>query len=138
MYHKKESIRCLLVDDNEIQYMLTDDVLQSINTEYRYIVDWVSNIRSAMEAITKQDYQVCLLDYRLENENGIDLLKKIRKIDNEIPIILITGEEGLDIDTDGMRAGATDFLHKSELTPVKLERAIRYAVNNTKLSGNAT
>ena len=69
------------------------------------------------------------------NENGIELLKKIRKI-KTLPVILITGEEGKHIDYDAMKAGATDFLHKSELTPGKLERAIRYAVNNTKLDGH--
>jgi len=119
------------VDDNEIQYMLTEDILQSVNTHYRYVVDWVSNSMSALDAIKR-------LDYLLNNENGIELLKEICKIDNEIPILIITGEEGPDIDQKWMEAGASDFLHKSELTPVKFERAIRYAVNNTKLSGNAT
>ena len=126
------------MDDNEIQYMLTEDILMSANTEYRYVVDWVSNSKSALDALQALDYQVVLLDYRLENENGIELLKKIRIINNEIPVLIITGEEGTDIDHDGMRAGATDFLHKSELTPSKFERAIRYAVNNTKLSGHVT
>ena len=137
LYIKKETIRCLLVDDNEIQYMLTEDVLQSANTSYRYVVDWVSNSKSALDALKTLDYQVCLLDYRLDNENGIEVLKAIRKLNNEIPVLIITGEEGPGIDFEGMKAGATDFLHKSELTPSKLERAIRYAVNNTKLSGHA-
>ncbi len=127
---KKQPVRILLVDDDEMQYMVVEDVLSTMDSSNWYIVDWVTNSKSALDAIGKIEYHLCMVDYNLGEENGIRLLKDIKEKKENMPVMLISGSMDKDIDIRGMEAGAVDFLQKGDLTPVKLERAIRYAVHN--------
>ena len=50
----------------------------------------------------------------------------------EQPMILLTGKGNQEIDILAMEAGAVDYLVKSELSPEKLERCIRYALGRSE------
>ena len=73
-------------------------------------------------------YAVCLLDYQLDERNGIELLREARRVNPDTPVIIITSSESDEVDIAAAETGAVDFLLKSELTPPMLERAVRYAV----------
>lgn len=94
----------------------------------RYDLHWVDSYDHALEAIGRDRYDICLLDYRLGQHSGLELLKELAEVDSRIPVILMTGAERMDVDIEGMRLGATDYLVKGQMTPDLLERAIRYAM----------
>lgn len=122
-----QPVRVLLVDDDEDDYKLTLDVMNDIPGN-RYTLDWVADISSAEEIVCSEQHEVCLVDYRLGPRTGLDLLKSVRNRGCSIPIILLTGLNQPNIDKAAEAAGAADFIVKSQLDPVHLERTLRYTL----------
>ena len=69
-----------------------------------------------------------LLDYRLPDINGLDLIAKIKSQDFGIPIIVLTGQGDEEIAVEIMKAGAADYLSKAKIEPINLVKAIHSAV----------
>ncbi|MFH7030134.1 MAG: response regulator [Heteroscytonema crispum UTEX LB 1556] len=122
-------IRVLLVDDDEDDYILTRDWF----TEFQVAgceLEWVNNYEAARKAIANSLYDVYLVDYRLGERNGLELLRQAIENGCSAPIILLTGKGDREIDIEAMKAGAADYLEKSQLTAPLLERSIRYAIEH--------
>ncbi len=74
-----------------------------------------------------------LLDYRLGEVNGLDLLAEIRGAGIDTPVIALTGEGNERVAVEALQNGAQDYLSKSALTLSALGRAIRNAVEKVAL-----
>lgn len=121
------SVNVLLIEDDEDDYVITRDLLSDIEqTEYR--LDWVDSAHDALTRLrtAAARYDVCLLDYRLGGQTGLDILRELEREDISIPMILLTDSSERQLDLAAMKLGATDFLVKSEITPISLDRTIRY------------
>jgi len=119
----------LLVEDDEEDYLLTKDVLDQIEgTELA--LHWVCDQRSALGAVAEREFDVCLVDYRLGPEDGIELIRELVTAGHDLPVIVMTGQGDRDVDVAAARAGAADYLVKGEVTPALVERAIRYAMRS--------
>jgi two-component system, cell cycle sensor histidine kinase and response regulator CckA len=119
----------LLVEDDEEDYLLTRDVLARIDG-IRYALHWVSDSRSALEAVNEREFDVCLVDYRLGPEDGIELVQRLVEGGHDLPVIVLTGQGDREVDLHAAQAGAADYLIKSEVSPALLERTIRYALRS--------
>lgn len=125
------NIRVLLVDDDEDDYIFTRDLLQdALYTNYE--LDWTTDGRVALEDSVSKHYDVALVDYRLGEERGTDILRSAQEIGVSIPFILFTGDNSVEIDREALEIGASDYLVKSEITVPLLDRAIRYAIERKK------
>lgn len=122
-------IRVLLVEDDEDDYFLTTDLLEQVRGT-AYEVEWIIDPLQALIAMQETDYDVCLLDFRLGAQTGLDVLHSMQDLLLDVPCILLTGQSDNEIDRAAMEAGAADYLVKGELDAQILERAIRYAVGN--------
>jgi light-regulated signal transduction histidine kinase (bacteriophytochrome) len=76
---------------------------------------------------------VALVDWRLGNHDGIELIRLAAESGWPAPIILLTGRGGHAVDLAAMEAGAADFLSKTHLTSDALDRALRYAVQHRRM-----
>jgi len=123
----RQKIRVLLIEDSESDYLLTRHMLTSIENQV-FDLEWTSSWQSGIEAIRRPDHDVCLLDFRIGEGDGLELLKESRKIPHNAPVILLTGVGDYRLDMEAMQLGAADFLVKDQLTPALLERSIRYAI----------
>ncbi|KAB8335779.1 response regulator [Scytonema tolypothrichoides VB-61278] len=128
---KESPFKVLLVDDDEDDYVLTRDWFSEFQVACGEL-EWKNNYQAAMDAIVKNQYDVCLVDYRLGASNGLDLLREAIHQGCSSPIILLTGKGDREIDIEAMKAGAADYLEKSQLTAPLLERSIRYAVERKR------
>lgn len=124
---EKKLIKVLLVEDDEDDYVLTESLLSEISLG-SYKVDWVTAYDVALEKLAGDAYDVCLLDYHLGAHTGLELLREAKARNYDIPIILLTGQGDQETDVEAMRAGAADYLIKGELNSSKLERSIRYSL----------
>ncbi|PCC68509.1 Signal transduction histidine kinase [Nannocystis exedens] len=122
-----EPVDVLIVDDDEDDFVLARELIADITTS-DYRVRWVQSYQDAVHALLTAAPDVCLLDYRLEARTGIDLLREVRGLGCDVPIIFLTGQTERELDVEAMHAGADDFLIKGSFTTRELERAIRYAI----------
>lgn len=124
---KEDVLKVLLIEDDEDDYILTSELLNDVR-ETEYKISWVSKYDDGLAAILADEHDVCLIDYRLGEGTGIDLLREAIASGCRLPMILLTGQGDKEIDLEATQAGAADYLVKGALEPAVLERAIRYAV----------
>jgi signal transduction histidine kinase/HPt (histidine-containing phosphotransfer) domain-containing protein len=126
------AIAVLLVDDDEDDYVIARDLLAECDRA-TFRLQWVDNYDEALEVIASKQHDVCLVDYHLGAQTGLDLLRAVAQTDNHAPIILLTGQGGQEVDLEALRAGAADYLVKGQSNSAMLERSIRYAIERSQV-----
>lgn len=121
-------LNILLIEDDEEDYLIIKNLFSRIR-DLQSNIQWVPSYFEALKWINNLDQDICLIDYRLGDGNGLDLLREARENGCIKPIIILTGQGDLDVDMEAMKAGASDYLVKGELNAQVLERSIRYAIN---------
>ena len=106
---KESPIRVLLVEDDEDDYILTRTLVSS-RENANIKLDWIDNYAEAMLAIQQNIYDVYLVDYRLGEHTGIDLIQESFRLGQRAPMILLTGQDDLTIDQSALELGAADYL----------------------------
>jgi diguanylate cyclase (GGDEF)-like protein/PAS domain S-box-containing protein len=121
----------LLVEDDEDDYVLTRDLLaDSKRTAFR--LDWIASFDEALPEIARDAHDLYLVDFRLGEHDGLELLQHAKAAGVTAPVILLTGQGDGDIDLAAMRAGAADYLVKGQIDAPLLERAIHYAIEQSR------
>ncbi len=121
----KRDWKVLLVDDDPDDHLLIRDIAREIGCH----LDWADRYDAGLERIAGQTYDVCLIDYRLGDRDGLDLIREGLVRGYQGPMILLTGQGDLVIDMKAMEAGAVDYLEKGRIDAAALERSIRYAID---------
>jgi two-component system, sensor histidine kinase and response regulator len=124
---KREITKVLLIEDDEDDYILTRELLAEVKGG-DYALDWASSYEEGLKVARQREHHVCLVDYRLGELSGVQLIREARKSGLTTPMILLTGQGNHDVDVEAIEAGATDYLVKDETPAGRLERTIRYAV----------
>lgn len=125
------SLKILIIDDDEDDFFITSEYIKSIPGN-NFTVEWCYEYNEAVEIICQGKHQLYFVDYFLGAKTGLDLIKEAIGLKCEQPFILLTGIGNQKIDIEAMKAGAVDYLVKSELDPEKLERCIRYSFERSK------
>jgi PAS domain S-box-containing protein len=123
-------IRILIVDDDEDDFIITSEYIQSIPNN-SFEIEWCKTYNDGLKHLLKGEYDLYFVDYRLGAKSGVDFLKEAKLNNCEDPIVLLTGKGNYDVDIQAMQFGAVDYLIKTELTVEKMERCIRYAMERT-------
>ena len=121
-------LKVLLVEDDEDDYVIIRDLLSEME---RLELKWVIDYDDALKAIEREEHDVCLLDYRLGERSGLELLREAAGRGYKAPIIFLTGQGDREVDLEAMQAGAADYLIKGQINAPLLERSIRYAFTRT-------
>ena len=95
------NIRVLLVEDNQEDYVLIEDLLSWVPGK-RFGLEWANNYDTGMESIGARRHDVCLLDYRLGDRNGLELLRHALNNGCRIPVIVLTGQDDHAVDMEAM------------------------------------
>jgi two-component system, cell cycle response regulator len=127
-----EQVRVLLVDDDESTAILVRSLLGKLKPA-RYVLEWRGTASDGLTALMSERWDACLLDYHIGDETGFDVLRTALQRNVTTPIIMFTSGAGTDVDLASVRAGAADYLLKTELSPSILSRTIRYAIERSRL-----
>jgi DNA-binding NtrC family response regulator len=104
---KKHSHTILIVDDDESMR----DTLEALMKKDFNILK-ASDGRSAIDTIKNNDIDVALLDIRLPDINGMDVLKEIKENNEDIDVIIITAVREIDTAVKAVKLGAYDYITK--------------------------
>lgn len=133
---KKAEIRKKINDGNNKRILVVDDeiivqrILKKILLEEAYEVHCVSSLDKAIEYVKNNDYDLVLLDLKLEGIDGIGTLKKMRVYDAKIPVILISGYLTLESIEKASKYGIFSYIRKPfEINDLrhKIKRALIYS-----------
>jgi signal transduction histidine kinase len=125
-------LNVLLIEDDEDDYILVRSLLAEVSSPTRYKLDWVDSYEAAMQEIQMDRHDVYLLDYRLGERNGLELLHEAAERGCKAPVIFLTGQGDYLVDMEAMKTGAADYLVKGQINGPLLERSIRYAIEHKR------
>lgn len=100
--------KILIVDDEEIIRLSLSEGLKDLG----YKVSTADNGAMAIDVVRKFKPQVVFLDMRLSNENGLDILPKIKEVDSEIEIVIMTAYGDIQTAVRAIKLGAFDYINK--------------------------
>ena len=120
-------IRILLVDDSEEDYRRTCALLDAAR-HVTFAVEWAQSASDAMMRLAAGAYDVCVIDQRLADGEGLELVRTAHDRGYRTPIIMLTRCATLEVDFKAMALGVSDFLDKSRIDGTTLARTIRYAL----------
>ena len=106
--NKSKPIKILLVDD-EKGFV---DVISKRMSKRNIEVAKAYSGKDALQALRKADFDAVVLDLKMEDMDGIEVLKIFKKIAPDLPIIMLTGHGSEEAARDGIRFGAFDYLTK--------------------------
>lgn len=130
-YSQGDVMRVLLIDDDEDDYLLTRELLIEVFGRQLQL-DWIQSWSDGLEQVFEARHDVVIVDYRLGERNGLELVREAVHLGCGMPFIVLTGEGNREIDLEAMHAGATDYLVKGEISGPLLDRSIRYAIERRK------
>ena len=93
----KTPIRVLVIDDNEEDFIILKAVL-SKEPFQSYLLENVSDLKSALKRLELKRHDVFLVDYRLGPDSGLEFLKKALEANCKVPVILLTGQGDHELD----------------------------------------
>lgn len=100
--------KILLIDDDQgLLHFLSRFFLRK-----GFDVTALANARTAIDAISRENFDLVMLDYKMPELNGLDALDEIKKIDAKTPVILMTAYGTTDLTIEAMKRGAYDYLVK--------------------------
>ena len=101
-------IKVLLVDDEE-GYV---NVLAKRMIKRQVEVSIALSGLEAIQTLRKKDFDVAVVDLKMEDMDGIEVLKIFKKMDPGLPVVMLTGHGSEQAARDGVALGAFDYLTK--------------------------
>ena len=101
-------MRILLIEDDK---MIGEGLLQALG-DANFVVDWARNGTDGEEALRNHKYSAVLLDLKLPEKSGLQVLYETRSGGNKTPILIISANETVDMRLLGLDEGADDYLVK--------------------------
>lgn len=104
-----ENLKAVYIDDEPINLML----LEAYGAEFGLSIITFEDPELGLEYILNNQIDILYTDYMMPNIDGIELIKRFREVDNEIPVVVITAAgDDQELKLNALEAGATDFLTK--------------------------
>ena len=113
------TIRVLIVEDEKL---IRWSLRQKLSARGYQVTD-VENGKAAFEAMNAGVYDLILLDYKLPDTTGLDILRKVRETDGDVVVIMMTAYSSIESAVDAIKLGAYDYITK----PFDMDHVLRTA-----------
>jgi two-component system, sensor histidine kinase and response regulator len=122
----EEPLKILVVDDDEVDRMVVRRALMA--SGLRVELAEACSCAEAIATLATRPFDCAFLDYRLPDRDGLALVQLIREQGVHSPLIMLTGQGDEQIAVELMKAGATDYLSKSHISPERLAKTLLNAM----------
>jgi DNA-binding NarL/FixJ family response regulator len=129
------TLRVLLIEDDRGDALLVERRLESeLGSMDSIALERAETLGDGIDELRKGTTDVVLLDLNLPDSAGADTIRSLRTIDPTVPIVVLTSADGGDLPAQAFKAGAQDYLHKSDFeTCPLLHRYLRHAIERTRV-----
>ncbi len=121
------AINILLVEDNPGDRRLIQEALNAADGG-RFKVDWSDRLASGLKKLSARKPDAAILDLTLPDSQGLDTFARVYAQAPDVPVIVLTGLKDEELAVQAVRAGAQDYLVKSEVAGGTLVRALLYGI----------
>jgi len=121
----------LLVEDSPGDAMLVEEMLSEAAWS-GFIIRHVPRLADAVDELQHNAIDVVVLDLRLPDCSGLETIRRIRSVADQIPIVVLTGSDDDALAQSCIDAGAQDYLAKSEARSRNFRRAVGYAITRVR------
>ncbi len=128
----KQRLRILLVEDNALDARVVEDLLQE-DAPGSYIVQRAASMADAIVALAEHRFDAALLDLMLPDSDGERTVSRLRNVDGDLPIVVLSHHDSERLTTQSLRSGAQEYLLKEHLDGPLLRRAIQYALERKRI-----
>lgn len=130
------SYQLLVVDDSKRDILLLERILGQAE-DAAFSVRHVESAQAGLDALGENAFDLVLLDYYLPDMDGLKFLEEKQARGLAAPVIMLTafGQERLPV--AAMQAGALDYFRKDEINSSLLGKAIRQAIEKSRLQAEA-
>ncbi|HET7499329.1 MAG TPA: sigma-54 dependent transcriptional regulator [Candidatus Eisenbacteria bacterium] len=118
----------LIVDD---EFSMRDSLVHWFEKD-GYRTGSAQDGREALQRLDEQDWDAVLLDIKMPGMDGLELQRRIREVDPDLPIIMITAFASVDSAVQALKEGAFDYVTKP-IDPDELSHLVRRAVEKRRL-----
>jgi PAS domain S-box-containing protein len=123
-------IQVLIVDDDLNQASLVKDILTMSGD---FAIHWVNCIQDLWRYLANHQPEIILLDYRLPDGTGLDVLEELHKRGSRIPVVIITGQGDERLAVRALQLGAADYLVKGNDYVFSLPALIHKTIKSQRL-----
>jgi len=113
--------RLLIIDDEA----MVRDSMEAYLEDSGYTVIAVNSGLAGLEVLETQEIDLILCDLRMPNLDGLEVLKKVKQREDNIPVIVVSGAGVMDDVVQALRLGASDYLVKPIIDMVMLEHSVQ-------------
>ncbi len=107
---ESKKMKVLFVDDDKLLLTQTQIFLQ--RSEHGFEVDTARDVGEALKLMKETGYDAIISDYKMEEQDGLDLLKAIRKNNEDLPFIMFTGKGDETVAQNALNFGADRYIRK--------------------------
>lgn len=100
--------RVLLIDDDRVFGLWATKVLESRG----YVIQHVLDPMSGLKHIEAEPWDMVITDVEMPRMSGIEFLERVRRLEPDLPVVVVTAHPTVDRAVAAMRQPATDFIHK--------------------------
>ncbi|MEH1856295.1 MAG: ATP-binding protein [Nostoc sp.] len=122
----EETLKILVVDDDEVDRIAIRSALTKAGVQMELAE--VGDGNEAFSALSTTVYHCVFLDYRLPDQDGLTLIQQLRSSEIKVPLVVLTDQGDEQITLQLLKAGATDYLSKSRISPETLSQVLRSAI----------
>src|SRR5882762_9620121 len=122
----EESLDILLVEDDPMTRHAVVRALHASHSKLR--IHEESDGESAISILGSAEFDCVFLDYQLPGMDGLAVLRAVREKGVKTPVIILTAKGDEELAVEMMKAGASDYVPKSHMTPERLNQSLRAAV----------
>jgi DNA-binding NtrC family response regulator len=113
-----EKIGILIVDDETV---IRDGIKRVLEGD-QFEVETCKSGHIAIERLQEKDYGLIITDLKMPDMNGIEVLKAVKALQPDIPVIIITGYASIDTAVEAIKNGASDYISKPFAPDLLLEK----------------
>jgi DNA-binding NtrC family response regulator len=108
----------IMIIDDEVDMLMLLRMIIEDNTEYT--VETTNNPSEALKLLSDGKYDLVISDLKMPGIDGLELHDRLREVDAEVPVIIITAYGSMEAADEALRKGISDFITK----PFKKERIL--------------
>ena len=124
-------VELLLVEDNADDVLLISEYLAD-SRQADFVLNTADRLGGAERLLQTRSFDAILLDLQLPDVQGLATFERLLRGAHGVPIVILSGNDDEELALKAVHAGAQDYLVKSQVGTVILERTIRYAIERSR------